>query len=102
MEHKNSMLPTNPAAAGSTLPMSLPPMSLLQKRGKAYEPDDDVHARGLRGACCKLRATSTTFLASDFKCLDKGKGKGNFEVRFPVFPNFLGLVLVCIEAKFCK
>ena len=22
--------------------------------------------------------------------------------RFPVFPNFLGLVLGCIEAKFCK
>ena len=25
-----------------------------------------------------------------------------FEVRFPVFPNFLGLVLGCIEAKFYK
>ena len=22
--------------------------------------------------------------------------------RYPVFPNFLGLVLGCIEAKFCK
>ena len=47
-------------------------------------------------------ATGSEALASDFKCLDKGKGKGNFEVSFPVFPNFLGLVLGCIEAKFCK
>ena len=41
-------------------------------------------------------------LASDFKCLGKGTGNGKFEVRFPVFPNLLGLVLGGIEAKFCK
>ena len=41
-------------------------------------------------------------LTLDFGCPDWCKGKGNFEVRFPVFPNFLGLVLGCIEAKFCK
>ena len=32
-------------------------------------------------------------LASDFTRPDWCKGKGNSEVRFPVFPNFLGLVL---------
>ena len=30
------------------------------------------------------------------------KAKEISESRFPVFPNFLGLVLGCIEAKFCK
>ena len=30
------------------------------------------------------------------------KAKEISKSRFPVFPNFLGLVLGCIEAKFCK
>ena len=30
------------------------------------------------------------------------KAKGSSKSRIPNFPNFLGLVLGCIEAKFCK
>ena len=44
----------------------------------------------------------TGTLAFDFKCPDRGKGKGNFEVPFSRFSELLGLVLGCIEANFCK
>ena len=52
------------------------------------------------GHSTKLTATGNTAnmsrvdfgeLASDFKCPDRCKGKGNFEVRLPVYPPFARL-----------
>ena len=50
-----------------------------------------------RDYCCE---TSPWPLISNARTGEKAKEISKFKI--PIFPNFLGLVLGCIEAKFCK
>ena len=71
---------------------------VTQDRATAVELYQQAHRAGHAGATYNLGV----IWPSISNALTGVRAKEISKSRFPVFPNFLGLVLGCIEAKFCK